>query len=328
MNEKKVSVIVPAYNAEKTIERTLNSICGGGYQNIEVLVVNDGSTDATADIVKTFIERDNRVRMISQINSGIGAARCKGIKESLGDYIAFCDSDDWFDSNYLQEHMSHLEKYDCDISMCRTHISNAIDTGNNEEIEIKEKSAIVEDYLKYDGISVSLWDKVFKNEVLKNEDIDNDFRYSEDLYMNYVACKYANRIIKFNTTKYNWFNNSESLSRGKFNIVKLETDFSVWNRIITDCQKNYPQLEETARLSSELWICGTYRLMVTHHYHDKKQERRIAKYIRQDGLKVLKAEKNKRNKAFLRLAYISFPLARIVWCSRNGCRRIIKKLLR
>lgn len=94
-----------------------------------------------------------------------------------------------------------------------------------------------------------------------------------------------------------------------------------------DCQRYYLELEEIARLSSELWICGTYRLMVTCHYHNKELEDRIAKYIRQDGLKVMKAEKNKRNKAFLRFAYISFPLARIVWYTMNSCKMMIKKTL-
>jgi glycosyltransferase involved in cell wall biosynthesis len=329
MNEdKKVSVIIPAYNAEKTIERTLNSIIGGGYRNIEVLVVNDGSTDATADIVKKYIDCDNRVRMVYQQNLGCGSAKCRGIKECSGDYIAFCDADDWFEYNFLQEHIKHLEKYKCEISMCQTHISNAIHTGYNELIEIKKKPYLVKDYIQYDGISVSLCDKVFKREVLDNDEICNDFRYADDLYMNYIACKYANSIVKFNTTKYNWFNNTSSLSRGKFNHVRIDNDFSAWKRIIGDCKKNYPELEKTARLSSELWICGTYRSMVNGHYHDKKQEDRIAKYIRQDGLEVFKAEKNKRNKAFLRIAYVSFPLARVVWYSMNGCRRVVKNLRR
>lgn len=110
MEKYKVTVVVPAYNAEKTIERTLNSILQGEYRNIEVLVVNDGSTDRTAEIVKSFMEQDNRVKLISQVNCGCGAAKCRGIKESSGDYIAFCDADDWLDSNFLQEHIKHLEK--------------------------------------------------------------------------------------------------------------------------------------------------------------------------------------------------------------------------
>lgn len=326
MEKNKVSVVVPAYNAEKTIERCILSVTRG-YQNIEVIVIDDGSTDGTADIVKSLMAQDNRIAMIQQENLGIGVARCRAIMESSGEYIAFCDSHDWFENNYLQEHVKHLEKYGAEISMCRTHISSVVDPGNSDEVTIKEKANIVKDYLNYDGISVSLWDKVFRREVLDNDEIRNDFRYSEDLYMNYIACKHANRIVKFNTTKYNWFYNTMSLSRSQFNPLKLECDFGAWDRIIKDCKMNYPTFEESARLSSELWICGTYRLMVTCHYHNREQEKRIARYIRQDGSKVLKAEKNKNNRAFLRLAYVSFPFARIVWYAKNGCKTMIKSIL-
>ena len=328
MENNKVSVVVPAYNAEKTIENTLEKILGG-YNNVEVIVVNDGSTDNTENIVKSFIKRDNRVKLVSQVNSGVGVARCRGIKESSGNYIAFCDADDWFEDNFLQEHLKHLEKYNAEISMCRTHITGSADIGNSDDVSIKEKTDIVKDYLNYCGITVSLWDKVYKRELLDNKEIINDLRYSEDLYMNYIACKYANRIIKFNTTKYNWFNNPTSLSRGRFNPVKLENDFSAWDKIITDCNKNHPKLEETARLSSELWIAGTYRSMVNSHYHNKELEKKIARYIRQDGIiKTLAAEKNRANKRFIRLAMISMPLARYTWYVLTGAKRMVKKVIR
>ena len=301
--------------------------CRGEYKNVEIIVVNDGSTDNTENIVKKFMLDNHRIKLYNQVNSGVGAARSLGIKMSTGDFIAFCDSDDWFDTNFLQEHIKYLKKYDADISICRTYITGTINKENSNEISVLNKPNIIKSYINYEEISVSLWDKIFKKDVLKIDEIFNDFRYSEDLYMNYIACKYANKIIKFNTTKYNWFNNPASLSRGKFNPIKLECDFAVWNKIIDDCRNNYPDLVETARLSSELWICGTYRLMVSCHYKDKDKENMIARYIHQDGIKVLKAEKNKRNKLFLCFAYVSFPLARIVWYIMNYCKAIIKKII-
>ena len=329
MERDKISVIIPAYNASATIERCLNSILGGHYRNIEVIVIDDGSTDNTEDIVKKIIERDNRVKLVSQANGGVGVARCRGIKEGSGDYIAFCDADDWFESNYLQEHMKCIEKYGADISMCRIHISTTDDLGDSEEIFIKDNTDIVRDYLRYDGISVFLWDKVFSRKVLDNEEITNDYRYSEDLYMNYIACKYAKRFVKFNTTKYNWFNNPKSLTRMRFNPVKLDCDFSAWNRIIEDCKRSNPTLEEIARLSSELWIAGTYRSMVNSHYHNEELEKKIAQYIRQDGIiKTLAAEKNRANKRFIRLAMISMPLARYTWYVLTGAKRMVKKVIR
>lgn len=98
--------------------------------------------------------------------------------------------------------------------------------------------------------------------------------------------------------------------------------------MIDDCKKNRPELEEQTRLSSELWLCGTYRVMVSSHYYNKELERKIANYIRQDGAKPLRTEKNKRNKAFLRVAIVSFPLARVTWYGLHLGKDIVKKIIR
>lgn len=299
----------------------------GGYQNLEVVVINDGSTDGTEEIVKDFQTKDERVVLINQTNHGAGYAKSVGIRYCTGDYIAFCDSDDWFDADYLQEHYKHITAYDADISQCRTFATTSVDPGNTDRIEILDAD-LVKKYVSYQSINVSLWDKLYKREVLDTEEIFTDCRYAEDLYMNYVASKRAKRIVKFDTTKYNWYCNPNSLSRSSFKPIRLESDFNAWGRIINDCAKYYPQLEETARLSSELWICGTYRAMVNSHYHNKELEKRIATYIRQDGLqKALNAENNKANKRFIRLALISMPLARYTWYMMRFVKDGAKKIL-
>lgn len=150
------------------------------------------------------------------------------------------------------------------------NITSGNDTSNNKynrEVEVIEGD-LIQRYLTFGGISVFLWDKVFRRDCIFKPELLNSLRFAEDLFMNYVACKYATRIVKFDTTKYNWFFNPNSLSRGTFNPVRVENDFESWNLIIEDCKKYRPDLEEIARLSSELWLCGTYRSMVSTHYHN------------------------------------------------------------
>jgi glycosyltransferase involved in cell wall biosynthesis len=99
-NSPLISVIIPAYNAERFIGQTLNSVLAQTYQNLEVIVVNDGSIDHTAEIVKEFIEKDSRVTLLQQPNSGVAAARNLGIRYSTGEFIAPIDSDDiWYPQN-------------------------------------------------------------------------------------------------------------------------------------------------------------------------------------------------------------------------------------
>ncbi|MEH1827689.1 MAG: glycosyltransferase family 2 protein [Nostoc sp.] len=109
-----VSVIVPAYNADTFIERTLNSILTQTYTNIEVLVVDDGSQDRTAEIVKSFVEKDNRVILLKQKNAGVAAARNLAIQKSRGEYIAPIDADDiWYTQKLEKQVQSMLEADQC-----------------------------------------------------------------------------------------------------------------------------------------------------------------------------------------------------------------------
>ena len=93
----KLSVIVPVYNEEKTIGRCLDSLLLQELQDMEILVVNDGSTDESGKVVRAYMEKDPRVRMIEQENRGLGAARNSGIRAAKGNYIGFVDSDDFVD---------------------------------------------------------------------------------------------------------------------------------------------------------------------------------------------------------------------------------------
>lgn len=119
-----ISVIIPAYNAEKTIYKCLRSIMGGGYFNIEVIVINDGSTDRTEEIVKNITKDDRRVRLITQTNAGVAEARNTGLRNAKGKYIAWCDADDWVESTWLEDLHRYLTEYEADIAVCRCQIDN------------------------------------------------------------------------------------------------------------------------------------------------------------------------------------------------------------
>lgn len=103
-----VTVVIPAYNVEQYIEECLRSVLAQTYRDFEVLVINDGSTDRTADKVKKFTDR--RVRLINQLNRGLAGARNTGARRACGDYVAFLDSDDRWHPEKLQHHVDHLNK--------------------------------------------------------------------------------------------------------------------------------------------------------------------------------------------------------------------------
>ncbi|EGP5042684.1 TPA: glycosyltransferase family 2 protein [Enterococcus faecium] len=112
----KVSVIVPVYNREMTIERTIKSVLKQTFRNFELIIVNDGSVDRSLETVTDYAKKDNRIKIFSQNNSGVSVARNRGIKESLGKYICFLDSDDTYESSFLEKMVATAELNNADVT--------------------------------------------------------------------------------------------------------------------------------------------------------------------------------------------------------------------
>ena len=114
-----VSVIIPVYNAEAYLEECLDSVVNQTLKNIEIICVNDGSTDNSLDILKEYQEKDDRVIIINQENQGAGVARNQGIKVAKGNYLSILDADDFFELNMLELMCMNALKFDADVTICR-----------------------------------------------------------------------------------------------------------------------------------------------------------------------------------------------------------------
>lgn len=114
----KISIIVPVYNAEKYIDQALNSICGQTYQNLEILLIDDGSTDNSLERCNEWAKRDERIKIHHQENAGASAARNAGIERAAGKYLMFIDGDDWIEANMLDILYRQAEKYQADAACC------------------------------------------------------------------------------------------------------------------------------------------------------------------------------------------------------------------
>ena len=115
---EKVSVIVPVYNNEKYVETCIRSICQQTYQNLEILVINDGSTDGSRQILERMAEKDKRIRLTHQENAGVSAARNKGIELADGEYLTFVDGDDYVSADYIEKFYECAKKQNAEIVIC------------------------------------------------------------------------------------------------------------------------------------------------------------------------------------------------------------------
>lgn len=114
----KVSVVVPVYNVEEYLERCIESIRNQTLEDIEIILVDDGSPDNCPKICDEFAEKDSRIKVVHKKNAGVAAARNSGLEIATGEYIAFVDSDDYIDKNMYQRMMEKVQEYDCDLVMC------------------------------------------------------------------------------------------------------------------------------------------------------------------------------------------------------------------
>ena len=113
-----VSIIIPAYNIENYIEKTLDSVLDQTYDSLEIIVVNDGSKDNTAAIIDSYAQKDNRIKVIHKENGGVTSARLAGIAAATGDYIGFVDGDDYIEPNMFELLVNNAINYNADISHC------------------------------------------------------------------------------------------------------------------------------------------------------------------------------------------------------------------
>ena len=140
MSKIKISIIMPVYNAAKHIESTLENISQQTLKELEIVIIDDGSKDNSGDICDNYSKMDSRITVIHQKNAGVSVARNKGIENSNGDYIAFIDSDDWIDEDYLQLFVNRLDKVDYDILTRKyLELKNKKVKENNNKIEVQTK---------------------------------------------------------------------------------------------------------------------------------------------------------------------------------------------
>ncbi len=205
----KISVIVPVYNVERYLSRCLDSILSQTYSDIEIICVNDGSTDNSADILSDYAARDSRVKIVTQKNSGLSVARNIGLKHATGQYISFIDSDDWIDVEYYEYLLGQIEKHNADIAVA------AMRTVNQRTVsDIDNLYCVTDDFIqKVKNLTTgSVCDKVFKKELF-DDIMFQPGRYYEDNIVLIQTMYAANTVVFSNYVSYYYFINQTGICR-------------------------------------------------------------------------------------------------------------------
>ena len=213
-----ISLIIPCYNTETTIEKCLESVISQSYQNLEIIIIDDGSTDKTSAIIKQFQEKNSRIILINQENSGVSKARNQGIKMASGDYICFVDSDDWVEENYCSVLHQTLVENNADISIAEAFFEdengNIVGKHPNSEdsIAVYDKQTALKLLLEDKIIQSHPWAKLYKSELLKNVSFPENLEAFEDYFTMFKVFNNAEKVVKINQPIYHYIQFENSLS--------------------------------------------------------------------------------------------------------------------
>lgn len=205
-----ISVIVPVYNAEKSIKKTIESILCQTYSNFELILINDGSTDKSLKICNKYSTIDNRIRVINQENQGVEKTRINGIKNIKGQYLAFIDADDWIIPSYLEVLLNKSLDYNTDIVQINSY--KTIDKYGILKIKChnyKEQLYTFHQLKKYNNnyleriIPNNVWGKLYKASLFHNLEITPwNVHWGEDLHLNLIISPFISSIYFTNIFGY------------------------------------------------------------------------------------------------------------------------------
>ena len=208
----KISIIVPVYNTEQYLRQCLDSIISQTFKDFECICVNDGSTDNSLSILQEYANKDNRIKIISQKNSGLSSVRNVGIKNSSGVYVTSIDSDDFVSENYIEKLYACALKHNCDLVYCRHklyyNVDNIFVSSDNETKVFKlidkikkceDKKIILEDLFFIVENARSFCMKLYKSDVIRQNNISffEDIMAQQDYVFNILFALYSLNNIDF-----------------------------------------------------------------------------------------------------------------------------------
>lgn len=297
-DDKVISIIVPVYNVEEYLDECLDSIKRQTYKNIEVILVNDGSTDGSKEICERYCERDIRFRLMNQTNQGQSVARNRGMQESTGEFITFVDSDDVIKEDMLEQLMKQMTSEDIDIVECwYTHNEQELKLETKDNIGIvfrgDAKEALVS-LCRDNVVRLNPVAKLFRREVILNFPFLEGLIY-EDVYSGIGILKQIRNMVKINYTGYYYRLRPGSTMNRKFSLKNLDL-FTICDKVEKYYDDDKEALNYIYRRLFNLVLMHVidYRIFDGNAYEDKYRN-----YLN----RYAKSSK----KSFLIRAYLLFP---------------------
>ena len=315
-NGPKVTFIVPVYNVEPFLEECVRSILAQTYRNIEIILVDDGSTDSSGKMCDDLRLGDERIVVVHKANGGLSSARNAGIEKAAGDYYIFVDSDDVISPSMAEDMVSKAVEYDTDIvSSLITEDRSLLETGDSGKVKVFDVREGLKSIFS-DGLVVTsssgkmyarhLWDEI-------RFPTDKIFEDYATIYKVIKASK--GKIVSYEDYNYYYRPNPNSITKASFNHKRMQF-YEVTALVESDIQKSYPDLVSVIKNRVTRQSISYFRDMSKSEYDDKEDIRYVIRKVRKGIFKYLFSSYNFKSKMY------GLMIALLPGCARRYAKKI------
>lgn len=286
MNNIKISIIVAAYNVAEWLPRCVNSVISQTHTNWELLLIDDGSTDGTSNIVDSFAKIDTRIIAIHQKNAGLVEVREKGISLATGDFVGFIDGDDAVDPDMYERLLANALIYDAEISHCKLRVcyNGQDDKGDidTNKIVLQNSEEALKELLSGEWMAPSLCNKLYRRELLVDSCLNKKVINNEDLLRNFVLFKRAKKIVFQDFHGYQYWSRENSLSND-VKVFERTKNILIARRCILENSES-----KIGRYAMRSWLSANVNAINNLAFYEDEEAKRICTNCRCELKKELK----------------------------------------
>lgn len=244
-----ISVIVPVYNVEKYLNRAVDSILAQTYQKLEIILVDDGSTDRSGAICDAYAEKDSRIKVIHKPNGGPSEARNVGIRASAGVFIGFVDSDDYIEPDMYEFLYNNLIRENADVSICGIFsvYNNKVEKIPSPEYFVLDSKEAIQITLEAEKFSVTSVNRLYRKQLFDSVLFPEDKIMAEDAILNVDILLLCDKVVFSTVPKYYYYHRSNSLTTSAFR-PEIMGSVEAYQRIYDTLEKQLPELLDVAQM--------------------------------------------------------------------------------
>jgi glycosyltransferase involved in cell wall biosynthesis len=316
--KKLISVIVPVFNAERYLEKCLDSITGQSYRHLEIILVDDGSKDKSGEICDRYAAKDRRIKVIHRENGGLSAARNTGLDIATGDYYGFADSDDWLDSDMYQFLQQNLASTGADIAVSgffRTFDKFEEPNDRSHTRRVMKRAKALDLLLQDRLLQNYYWCKLYKKELFNGIRLPEG-RTFEDAFTQHLIFEKARRVVLHNIPKYHYLIRNDSISGALQGFLNEDCHEAFYERVRYFLAKGEKRFCRQAAITYLNTLCRTCYNASDEQIRARQRQRFDAFCRECDNGSFLRP----LEKFFYFFAFSAFPGALLIFLIYYKCR--------